>query len=140
MGTPLPPNEPGFPCNVCWGPGTRFGIADTPKFITAQLFDIQQGEFWEPADEQLLLTPHLLEQLGPGCIWRLNDGTFLFQFLFAPSFTQLNVSHFPSASSAFIAFEFPACLLEVPSVLLTPAGNFGFAGNAVITWNPEGLS
>lgn len=139
MGTPLPPNEPGTPCTRCFGIGKAFGDVSTPKFITVQLHDLQPGDFWDPDDEQELLTPTLLSQAGLACDWNLGTSAFTWIWAWRGAGSTIIIQHTPTNKRAFESFAAPNCLLEYSSDLVVPANNFTFAGRITMDWNTEGL-
>lgn len=140
MGTPLPPNEPGDDCINCWGPNKPFGDGPTPLTITVTLEDLEPGTFWIPSQEQLLLTPHLLQQIPVSCSWSINDGTFVFLLQYLPTRTILDVFNLNPFSPAFVARPPTPCLQELDNDNTAPSGIYAFSGFAAITWNLEGLT
>lgn len=139
MGTPLPPNEPGQPCALCFGIGQPFGDAVTPKFISLNLFDIQPGQFWRDADESLLLGPPFLIQTMIPCEWFGSDGTFQWFVLWRAVGNLIFVKDLVSGADVFSTFGDSPCLLEYGNDITTPTNKYGFDGNAKITWSVEGL-
>lgn len=139
MGTPLPPNLPANDCTSCWGVGKPFGDTPTPKVIEVRLTRLLPGEFWNPVDEQLLLTTHYLEQHAFPCVWSIVSGPFDWTLNFNDQFTLLEVKHTASNKLVFIDDEPPACEVDFPSRLTVPTNNFAWNGFANITWNPEDL-
>lgn len=140
MGTPLPPNEPGQPCALCFGAGQPFGAGDTPKFITLSLEALVPGQFWIPEDEQLLLTPHLLSQTGIACSWSLEDRAYQWFVLWRAVGNLILVRQIATFQSVFSSFDDDPCLLEYSNDNDESFGNVAFGGKSLITWNPEGLS
>lgn len=139
MGTPLPPNEPGDNCFVCWGVGKRFGDTTTPRIITVQLFDLQQGDFWNANDEQLLLTPHSLIQ-GPGpCVYSVNDEKFSWVLVYFFDRTLLIIIRVSDTKVVFRHEATPICLLTIPNELTDPNDVIAINGFANVSWNLEGL-
>ena len=139
MGTPLPPNEPGEPCNVCWGPGQLLGPLPTPRFVIAQLFDMLPGDNFTPALEQLLITPHLLRQTINPCIWQIIDPPFTWQWVFTLTVSQCLVFSPPPVRNFFTGSSPDLCLLDVPNLATNPADQVMFRGFATLTWALEGL-
>lgn len=141
MGTPLPPNEPGTPCLTCWGAGKTFGIATTPKLIRVQLAGLLPADNWDPALEQLLLTPHLLEQAPPAfpCNFGIQDEHFAWSLAWTPIATGFSVLHLVTASHAFQASLPSICEISFVSELIQPIANFAMFGTANLTWSLAGL-
>jgi hypothetical protein len=139
MGTPLPPNLPADPCVICWGSGKPFGDTPTPRVIFLRLTFLSPGEFWVPAHEQLLLTPHLLEQQAFPCNFTIDDGIFFWTVFWTVASTQIDVFRIADNKSAFRKGTVIECATGLPSQHLTPAGVVAFNGFASITWNPEDL-
>lgn len=140
MGTPLPPNLPGNDCLICWGIGKEFGFAPTPRVVTMQLFSLQPGEFWNPDDEQLLLTPHLLEQAIAPCFWGIDDGIFDWQLQFFAFTTFIRVIRIADGFEVFRDPIGTACQLSINNGRGAPAGGVAFDGHCFISWDPEDLA
>lgn len=130
MGTPLPPNETDNICTICWGPGKTFESIPQPRWIWAQVMDIQPGENWDPALEQLMLTPHVLVQQDFPCFYVIDDGAFTFVLTFQPLFSNLRVNHIATNTKAFDAITAPRCSLNFDDIRETPGGTYGFGGTA----------
>ena len=139
MGTPLPPNKPGNNCAWCWGVGKEFGDTTTPHVITAQLYSLQPGEFWEQNDELLLLTPHLMIQGGNPCFFGIDDGIFAWSLQYFGATTFFRVNRNADGLPAFRDSIPPACQLSLVNGLRGPVGNVAFDGHAFFSWNPEDL-
>lgn len=112
MGTPLPPNEAGDPCDFCWGPGQPFGDIETPRYIGFQLFNLQPGAFDIPADQPLLLTRQLLVQTGMPCTWFLRVGPYNFEFRYLLNQAAAFVRNFDTAKSVFETSGQTSCRLS----------------------------
>lgn len=139
MGTPLTANEPGAPCLVCWGPGKPFGTGATPAVITVTLTALLPANEWIPALEQLLLTPHLLEQAPLPCNYGILDGHFAWSFTWSPISTALQVKHVLTDTDAFLASPADLCGLALANENIQPVFNFAMFGSAEITWSLGGL-
>lgn len=139
MGTPLPPNEPGDNCFVCWGVGKKFGNTTTPRIINVRLSALSPGDFWDPADEQLLLTPHSLVQ-GPGpCRFQVSDAKFSWELIYFFDRTLLSIIRLSDTKVVFRHEAGPNCLTSIPNQLIVPTDVVAFNGFANIDWNLEGL-
>lgn len=139
MGTPLPPNQPGPNCGLCWGPGKPFGDFQTPRFITVTLTGIAPGDDWNPAHEQLLLTPHLLDQVITPCDWDIRDGIFLWNIRFTTSGTSASISRVQDALTVFVANPPGQCQTVLQNQQTDPFMVVGINGILTITWDLEGL-
>lgn len=139
MGTRLPPNEAGNPCGICWGAGKEFGEGPTPTVITAQLYSLQPGEFWNPAHELLLLTPHLLIQGGQPCFWAVQDEFFTWQLQYFNFTTWVRIFLTIGVKQVFRDAIDPACQVSLPNGLAAAANNFAYDGHLLFSWNPEDL-
>ncbi len=139
MGTPLPPNEAANLCTACFGPATAFGDTPTPRVVIARLTRLLPGEFWTDDDDQLLLISHYLEQTLAPCIFRINDGKFLWTLQWFAGFTEFRVIRLSDNRSVFFAASAPGCALDITSEITLPANVVAFNGFANLTWNPEDL-
>ncbi|GAH87122.1 unnamed protein product [marine sediment metagenome] len=139
MGTPLPPNERGDLCNVCWGPGKPFGDTPTPHVIIARLTSLLPGEFWDAPAEQLLLVSHYLEQKVAPCEWSINDGSFVWDLNYNVQHTDFDVWRISDHELVFRTPLFFPCAIDLPNSLVDPAGNVAYNGFVNFTWDPEDL-
>ncbi len=139
MGTPLPPNEPGDPCVNCWGFGKQFGDGETPLQVELQFVDLQPGEFFDPALDQFIITPHTLIQFNSACRYRVEASDFRFQIIWDPTRTVVQAVHLPTGRQIFDNTTAPLCATDVPNNLVNPGGVMMFGGNAMITWSLQGL-
>lgn len=139
MGTPLPPNEPGDPCTVCWGPGKEFGSGPTPKVIQLRLTRLLPGEHYTEASEQFLLTTHHLEQLYAPCYYTIDARGFRLDVLFWLGSTHVLVSHVDEGWGVFYNTTAPECSLDLENLFTSPADNVMYGGFANITWSTKGL-
>lgn len=132
MGTPLEPNPPGELCIVCWGPSKPFGET-TPLFMQIQLSNLQQGEFWNPADGQLLLTPHFLQQ-DPArpCIFTINDGTFFWDLNYRSGGTTFDIERNSDGELAFLLLDGDICSLDFDDENTDPFGVVAHSGRAIL--------
>lgn len=139
MGTPLPPNEPGNDCALCWGVGKPFGDGPTPHMVNASLFMILPGEFWEPSEETLLLSSHqLIQHFGP-CFWRVDDGQFVWIFELDGLETRFQVRRNSDNRPVFVGILPEICGTSIESGLFQPLGNVAFSGFANVVWSPGDL-
>lgn len=127
MGTPLPPNPPGNICANCWGPGEVFGNVATPKYVTVTLSGLKAGEFWVPADETLLLTPHVLIQSMFPCTFEVRDETFQWHLVWDPARTSASVIRIVDNESAFQQGNGDVCVQSL--------GNFSDEFDGVISFD-----
>ncbi len=139
MGTPLPPNEPGDTCSVCWGPDKPFGDGVTPHVLTVNFKMLQQGQFWDPTKEQTLLAPHLLIQGPSACSWSLQSADWLVSVTFSPTEVDVSLRILPSGSFAFRQRLALPCLYRYFNSFTAPAGLVAFGGLADLSWDLEGL-
>ncbi len=139
MGTPLPPNEAGDLCSACFGIGKAFGDVPTPLVVDARLTRLLPGEFWVQADEQLLLSTHLLEQTAAPCIFRIEDPLFIYILQWFAGFTEFNVIR--KSDSRFVFFHNldQGCGIDLDNEIIIPANVVAFNGFVNFTWNPEDL-
>ncbi|KKL95120.1 hypothetical protein LCGC14_1857800 [marine sediment metagenome] len=139
MGTPLPPNQSGNDCTVCWGTGKPFGDGPTPTVIQLRLTSLLPGEFEDLADFQNLLVTHWLTQQVDPCRFEITDRGFLWFVEWAPTATLVAVRDLSSLRFVFVATLPAICQVDMPSDIAGPAGNIAWNGFANITWNPEDL-
>lgn len=139
MGTPLPPNQPGALCNVCWGVGKDFGNGPTPRVIQLRLTRLLPGEHWDQADEQNLLTTHWLEQQADPCVFLIVDGDYRWFVEWRPTTTIVAVRNLATLRFVFVFEAPPICQVDMPSDIIAPEGNIAYNGFANITWDLEGL-
>lgn len=134
MGTPLDTNPPGEPCANCWGVGEVFGSIDTPLYVVATVGMIQPGDFWVAADEQLLLTPHILIQSVNACIWQIDDGKFFWEWDARGGAADMIVTHKASGKHAFLTIDGAKCAVGFQDDGDIPANRFSHSGHAGITF------
>lgn len=139
MGTPLPANEPGELCSVCWGPGNPFGPGPTPRVVQMRLTSMLPGDNFTTELEQLLLTTHYLQQTFDPCFWRIDDGSFLWTFSLFPGLSQCEVFSGPPIRNSFTGTIATSCLVDFPDLTTSPADQVLWGGFANITWDLEGL-
>lgn len=139
MGTPLPPNEPGNDCTVCWGAGKRFGDNPTPKILTVTLHDLEPGVFWWDSLESLLYTPHLLIQTASTCVWYVEDEHFSWHVDFLLAKTSISITQIVNSAIVLASDKLGPCETNIPNEITAPAGVFAINGWASIGWDPEGL-
>ena len=140
MGTPLPPNEAGDVCAICFGAGQEFGDVPTPTFIMLQLEDLQQGPFWDPAFEQQLLTPHQLIQTVNPCGYTVFDGTFNWSFTWFLTTTLITIVRTSNSKQVFANVGAPVCGVNFSNALESTDNEFAFGGSLEVTWLTGGLS
>lgn len=139
MGTPLPANEPGDNCFVCWGVDKEFGNTTTPRIITVQLSGLLPGAFWRPADQQLLLTPHSLIQ-GPGaCRFQVTDAEFSWTLFYLFDRTIFTILRLFDTRSAFLHESIQKCRTSLPNDHTAPLNVIAYNGTASISWSLAGL-
>ncbi len=139
MGTPLPPNEPGNDCILCWGTGKPFGDGPTPTVIQLRLTSLLPGEFADEADFDNLLVTHWLVQTGLPCLYNIIDGNISWNVNWNPTNTNISVVNLNTVRQVFNNLTFTKCQLDLPNQLTGPDGNIAFGGFANITWDLEGL-
>ncbi len=139
MGTPLPPNEPGNDCLVCWGPAKDFGDGATPTVIQLRLTSLLPGEFADQADFDNLLVTHWLQQTGLPCLYNIIDGNISWNVNWNPTNTNISVFNINTVRPVFNNLTFTKCQLDLPNQLTGPTGTIAFGGFANITWDLEGL-
>lgn len=139
MGTPLPPNEPGNLCAICWGAGKPLGDSPTPTVIQARLTSLLPGFAWNPDDEQLLWTTHYLTQRGNACEFRIQDGTFEWFLFFGPTNTHFSVTRNADGFLVFFHGTDQPCELDLDNELTLFTDGIAHNGFANLTWDLEGL-
>lgn len=140
MGTPLPPNDAGDNCFVCWGVDKAFGNTPTPRIITVKLSGLLPGDFWLQDDEQLLLTPHSLIQ-GPGpCRFQVSDAKFSWALVYLFDRTIFSILRFLDTKSVFGHESTQQCLTSIPNDQITPTNFIAYKGTASISWSVKGLT
>ncbi len=139
MGTPLPPNEAGDDCVVCWGPGETFGDGPTPRVITAIFSGFTAGDGFNPADEQVLLAPQLLlQQLNP-CAYAIQVGPILFFWRWSPTTALASVENTVVPIEYFRGDITEHCPLTIFNELPSFPSQGAIGGTFFVTWNPEDL-
>lgn len=139
MGTPVPPNEPGDLCTICWGPGRPHGPGPTPKVLRLVFSGLLPGEFWSSADEQSLLWPHYLIQSGVPCDWLELSTRWRCQFSYTPITVWIVLRNLATNRLAFLAIIPPSCTLFEPNEITDPLTNFAYSGNVTVDWDLKGL-
>lgn len=139
MGTPLPPNEPGDPCTVCFGPGKTFGDGDTPKFIKIRFSDFLPGQLWDPGLDSFLNTEHLIIQDAPPCTWFIIDTGFVWALSWNLPNASILIQRLAPLEPCFEVLNGPLCDLEYANQIVAPAGVITYDGKVTIDWDPTGL-
>lgn len=139
MGTPLPPNEPGNNCDVCWGPGKLFGDGPTPTIIQLRLTSLLPGEFEHEADFDNLLVTHWLVQRGLPCVFTIFDGPLEWTVGWNPANTTVSVTNVNTLRQVFFNSTDAKCLVDLPNKIIVPAAHIAYNGFANVTWDLEGL-
>ena len=132
MGTPQPPNPPGDECALCWGPGGALGDLPTPRYATMTLHNMLPGDNYTPELEQLLLTPHLLEQTFDPCRWEVRDGQFVWQWILTPNRSECQVFSGPPHRQFFNGDIAEECITVLTNLALAPADNVLYSGFAAV--------
>lgn len=135
MGTPLPENPVGSDCINCWGTGKPFGIGQTPEIVTIQLFDLQEGDFFEPVVGAQALFPTQLFQTDLPCIWFAESLTIAWELFFLVAETILLVTAVETDTAIFISELDPPCSVNGSSILTVPTGRFTFGGTFELTFS-----
>lgn len=140
MGTPVPPNRPcPDACPHCWGPGKTFGDGDTPFYISMSLHDLEPGNSYDPDHDQLVLTPHLLEQIGM-CSWRIKDGIFTWGWKFTHDETHVGVTRILDGHPVFEHTSATLCNSFVINHIVQPVNTVYMFGYALFHWMDAGLN
>lgn len=135
MGTPLPENPVGEPCPNCWGPGKPFGIESTPEILTIQLFDLEEGFFWDPNIAIAATFPTQLFQTGLPCIWHAETLAITWDLALFVDDTLLTVTDIASGSFIFSTTDNDPCIVSGPSDITGPNGVFAFNGTFALTFS-----
>lgn len=139
MGTPLPPNEPGVACPLCFGPGQPFGDQVTPHVIKVQLTSQLPGEFYTEEAEQLLATTHYLECIGTECRYDIDAGGFHWYVHWLVGGTWVGVHQIATGYDVFSNRFAPECAVDIENKNINPAHGVMYGGFMNITWDQEGL-
>lgn len=139
MGTPLPRDPPGTHCPACWGAGKPFFGEVTPRIMTMTFSGFTPGDFWNPADEDLLLAPHDLFQEPTPCLWFTTDAVFRWWVQWSFPFANARIQRLSDFAMAFLIFNATLCLQTYPSGLAAPANNVCYGGSVDLTWKVEDL-
>lgn len=139
MGTPLPPNLPANPCGTCFGLGKTFGDAPTPRVLILQFSGFTPDQAWDPATEQILLTPQYLIQQTDPCTYQINAGGILFFFQWRTLTTLCSIEQTPGVIEYFRGDVSDLCELLVQNELLTGINVATIGGVVTVGWNPEDL-
>jgi len=140
MGTPLPPNEPGVTCSLCWGLDEAFGDSPTPRVMQVQYSGIQPGQYWDADDEQWILTPHYLLQTANPCFWTEGVAGWVHYLEYNAVSDLLQLRKAIPFGLYFNANIAAGCHLTIYSDLTSWSGVAGYGGQAEISYNTEGLT
>ena len=135
MGTPLPPNEPAVTCPACWAPGKPWAPGPTPKVIQLQFANFTPGQYFEDAYDQILLTPHLLEQTALPCIFSIDDGVFDWSVTFLAAATIILIRRLDTVRFAFNANPLVPCVESAVNGIIAPANQIAYDGDVIINVN-----
>jgi len=139
MGTPLPPNEPGEDCTVCWGTDKTFGPGHTPKYLWLRITELTPGAFWNPALEAELLLPHLLVQTEAPCGYGLMTPNISYSWGFAYGRTYVLVADISTGRSFLSNNPDDECATSVRDWWTEGSQVAAYGGLGTISWNPEYL-
>ncbi len=123
------------PSTKFWGPNKRFEpIAGSNTRVLATFFNLQPGEFWNPAWEAELLTPRVLLPDPVNEFFFLATTNFTYALFWNFSFLRLSIRTRVARQQVFIFNIFHGvqqwCIGETPG----PTGVFSFRGTATISW------
>ena len=137
LGTPLPLNEPGLACPVCWGPGKPFGPGPTPKFIKLTFTGIHVGSSWfgsgYPDPNQTYLCV-----LGVDvCYWSLNCWPIDVWLELGPVGSQayLRIYTIPLFQSTVMS----VCVRDFTNIWFSPSSPNQLGGSCRVSWEMDGL-
>lgn len=130
----MPEFVTGADCLACFTPGKPFSNEPTPKFVSVQLFDLEEGDFWNEGLRAELEMQTYLEQTATPCEWRLIGNNFVWVWRWDALTPFIQIQQIPQFKRAFFQTIGPSCLVEYPNSLVVPGGNFAFNGTAVIDW------
>lgn len=135
MGTPLPENPVGITCSNCWGPGEPFGNKPTPKIVTVQLFDLQEGDNWNDAVGAEALLPTQMFQVDPPCEYEAISSSIEWHMRFEFDATLVTILDVASESPIFEVDIAPKCTVNGPNDIQLPNFVFSYGGTFKITFS-----
>jgi hypothetical protein len=128
VGTPLEAEPIGDLCPTCFSIGKPFAAFYTPIYLKMILSGFSHGEFWNDADEGLLLAPHYLTQQSDPCYWYAQDQVFHWGIAWHSPYAAIRVWRILDYYSAFNIHTATPCLLQYPDGNVVPEGNVAFDG------------
>jgi len=133
VGTPLPENEPGNPCGVCFGVGKAFPLP-TPKYVQLDFSGVKPGQNFNGLQGGLPNGSHILKQYTP-CSWTLftaNESYFLMWSINRSTVS----SQDRSTQFTFQTVFLPAlCMVEFDNAFTVWNGSAAFGGTCKVIWN-----
>lgn len=130
----MPEFVAGNHCIHCFNPGKPFSNQPTPEFISVQLFDLEEGLFWQEGLRAELEMKTYLQQGVLPCQWTLLGANFDWVMRYDAATPFIQIQRIPQFHRAFFQSTGPSCLLEYPNALVIPGGNFAFNGTVEIDW------
>jgi hypothetical protein len=131
MGTPVPPLPVGRRCDICWGPGLRFGDVPTPGVLVMTVSGIGKTAFWEVSDgEPVDGTFEVPQDLLVPCFWLLRIGLFRIHLLFQDEESEVRANN-AEGSFCFFQRSDDKCVSEYLDNVPNPA----FEGGSIIVEN-----
>ncbi len=125
------------PRSTFFGPQRAISVGYPANVIHLTLYDLQPGQFWNPALEAELLTPQILPPFLPAAeaLFRLRTLSFNWVFRIGPLRNFIRVQLLTDFTKFAFFRNIPFALDTFAySELTAAAGNFAFNGSATIAW------
>jgi hypothetical protein len=139
MGTAIPRNEIGTHCNNCFGIGGAWPGTSTPQFLYGKFYGWKPGDFYDAANEQILLSTQILQQTASPCVWAVLVGDLYFYWQFGPANTFGHIFPLSEPGDYFTAGVPEKCQLVLRNSQITPGSGAAYDGWFSVSWNPEDL-
>lgn len=137
MGTPLPKNEPGTFCSICWGPGKPLGPGPTPKFVYCTLSGVEVNPGVAvpvpgPPNRKFFLAQHPTISR-----WQCFGSDWEVTWWIGGSFTICSAV-IPSTAAGFVANVPDLCQTDFVNGYGASGSPYRF-GTAKISWDTDGV-
>lgn len=121
------------PSTKFYGPQLAFGIPKPASRCFIQLFNLEQGDDWEPAFAADLLAPHILLPQVFNPQWRIDSAGFRWRFHHRFSIMGLTVGRLGTGQ---LVFDFRMQFVAhewFKNSFTSPTGNYAFNGTATVS-------
>jgi len=139
MGTPLPPNEPGIACPLCFGAGGPLGPVP-PKFVWLNFRDVKPGPDPLGVRQGIIPSGSWYLKCTDSCLYELNLPLWHITLLWGASSTLVRWRDASNALLFNTIFPSATCARFVYSAVQYSPTVVAYGGSCQITWSKEGLS